>query len=93
MDLLKEEKKLIEKLVKARQEVDRKLQYLTKSQGSFTSAQREVKAAETRVRKIRKQIRAQGVEDLTVPEPLDYPKVPAVPEAIVETEPVEENTD
>ena len=87
MDLLKEEKRLIEKLVKARQDVERKGQYLTRVQKSFVIAQREVKAAKTRVRKIRKQIRVQGVEDLTVLELLDYPDENSEPV------PTEENTD
>ena len=73
MDLLKEEEKLIGKLVKAKQEMERKERYLIKAQTSFVIAQREVKAAQTRVRRIRKQIRVQGIEDLTIPEPLDYP--------------------
>ena len=73
MDLLKEKEKLIEKLIKARQNAERKEQYLAKIQTSFTIAQREVRAAATRVRRIRKQIRSQGIEDLTIPESLDYP--------------------
>ena len=59
MDLLKEEKRLIEKLVKARENVERKGKYLAKSQRSFMIAQREVKTASVRVRKIREKIKAQ----------------------------------
>lgn len=69
MDLLKEEKRLVEKLVKAREGAERKAQYLAKIRKSFTLAQREVKAASVRVRKIRKQVRMQ----LAVSEPLEYP--------------------
>ena len=73
MDLLKEEEALTKKLAKARESVERKEKYLAKIQRSLVIAQREVKADSVRVRKIRRQIRVQGIEDLTVPESLDYP--------------------
>ena len=92
MDLLKEEKKLIEKLVKAREAVERKGKYLAKCERSFVIAQRKVRAATTRVRKIRVQIRAQGVH-LIVGLPTVNPPVVIHAPSVKPTPVEEENTD
>jgi len=82
MDLLKEEKKLVEKKHKALENLERKQRYLSGAVTSFKKARRELKIANVQLRTIRQQIKAQGIEDLTVPE------------TIAEPEPIEEeNTD
>lgn len=68
MDLLKEEKRLTERKHKALENLERKQKYLKGAVTSFKKARRELKVANVQLRTIRQQIRAQGLEDLTVPE-------------------------
>jgi len=82
MDLLKEEKRLVEKKHKALDNLERKQKYLKGAVTSFKKARRELKVVNYQLRTIRQQIKAQGIK------PFD------VPESIVEPESTEEeNTD
>jgi len=66
MDLLKEEKKLVEKKHKAFENLERKQKYLTGAVTSFKKARRELKAANIRLRVMRRQIKMEGIERPTI---------------------------
>lgn len=90
MDLLKEEEKLIEKKQKALANLERKRKYFFTAQASFRKARRELKAANIRLRAIRKEMKYAGYERPVVP-PASDPVVIHTPS--VEPTSVEENTD
>jgi len=71
MDLLKEEKRLIGKKNKALENLARKQKYLKSAMTSFSKARKELQSARGELRTIRKQIRAQGLEDLAISEPVE----------------------
>ena len=93
MDLLKEEKSLVEKKKKADENLRRKQRYFHNAGISLRKAEKEVKRAIKRLRNIRGKIKAQSyvfiendVEDLpTDPVVIHTPSVKPTP--------VEENTD
>lgn len=99
MDLLKEVEKLVERKHKALENLKRKEKYLAGAETSFKKARRELKVTNAKLKIIRKQIKAQGIESFDVPEsPIESEPVvihtPLVkPTPITEVEPVEENTD
>jgi len=74
MDLLKEEKKLVEKKHKAFENLERKQKYLTGAVTSFKKARRELKVANIQLRTIRRQIKAQGIEPFNAPETITEPE-------------------
>ena len=80
MDLLKEEERLVEKKQKAIENMKRKQKYLAGATTSFRKARRELKVANAKLKAIRQQIKAEGLER------------PA-PEVIAEPEPIEESND
>jgi len=80
MDLLKEEKKLIENRQKALENLERKKKYLTGATISLKKAEREFKNAGRKLSAIREQIKMQGIESFDIPE------------VIAEPEPIEEES-
>lgn len=75
MDLLKEEKRLIEKKHKARDNLEKKKRYLETAAKSFRKAKREFKLAAADLNVIRKRIKVEGVERPAEPEPAPEPGV------------------
>lgn len=75
MDLLKEEKRLIDKKHKALENLGKKKKYLETAARSFRKAKREFKLAAVELNVIRKRIKVEGVERPAEPEPTPEPDV------------------
>lgn len=86
MDLLKDEEKLVEKKRKARENLAKKAKYLAGATTSFKKARREFKIANARLKAIRQQIKAEGIERPVVINTPGVEPIPADPEE--STEPV-----
>lgn len=82
MDLLKEEKRLIEKKHKALENLEKKKKYLGTIAKSVRKAKREFRLAAAELNVIRKRIKVEGIE---------RPAEPA-PETITEPEPMAEES-
>ena len=83
MDLLNEEERLIKKKDKAMENFERKAAYLDGAEIALAKARHDVRVAKRKLKAIRQQIDMEGIV---------RPHLPPV-EAIVESEPIEENTD
>lgn len=91
MDLLKEQERLTKKHDKAFENLGRKQKYLKSAGTSCRKAKKEFNAARHELRAIRRQIKAQGVEDLTIPETIDEQIIINSP--IVKPVPTKKNMD